>query len=75
MTNPHVDELLRLPPSERLDAIVELWDSLEHQAELFPLSDEERIELDGRIAEDEADPDAGIPWAELRRRLEGGQTG
>lgn len=74
MTNPHLDELLRLPPSERLEAIAELWDSLESQAELFPLSDEERAELDRRIAEDEADPSAGSPWPELRRRLEGGQS-
>jgi putative addiction module component (TIGR02574 family) len=75
MTNPHLDELLRLPPSERLEAIAELWDSLEGQAELFPLSDEERAELDRRIAEDEADPAPGVSWSELRRRLEGGQGG
>ncbi len=75
MTNPHLDELLRLPPSERLEAIAELWDSLESQAELFPLSDEERAELDRRIAEDEADPSAGTTWPVLRRRLEGGQSG
>jgi putative addiction module component (TIGR02574 family) len=75
MTNPHLDELLRLPPSERLEAIAELWDSLESQAELFPLSDEERADLDRRIAEDEADPAPGTSWPELRRQLEGGQGG
>jgi putative addiction module component (TIGR02574 family) len=75
MTNPHLDELLRLPPAERLEAIGELWDSLESQAELFPLTDEERAELDRRIAEDEADPRPGVTWAELRRRLESGQDG
>lgn len=73
MTNPHLDELLRLPPSERLEAIAELWESLEGQAELFPLSDEDRAELDRRIAEDEADPGGGVSWPELRRRLEGGR--
>jgi putative addiction module component (TIGR02574 family) len=75
MTNPHLDELLRLPPAERLEAISELWDSLESQAELFPLTEEERAELDRRIAADEADPRPGVTWAELRRRLEGGQDG
>lgn len=73
MTNPHLDELLRLPASERLEAIAQLWDSLEGQADLLPLSDEERAELDRRIAEDETDRGAGISWPELRRRLEGGQ--
>ncbi len=75
MTNPHLDELLRLPPSERLEAIAELWDSLEGKAEHFPLSDEERAELDLRIGEDEADLSTGLTWSELRRRLEGGQAG
>ncbi len=75
MTNPHLDELLRLPPSERLQAIAELWDSLEGQAELFPLSDEERAELDRRVTEDDADPAPGVSWSELRRKLEGGQAG
>jgi len=73
MTNPHLDEILRLPPSERLEAIAELWESLEGQADLFPLPEEDRAELDVRIAEDEADPGAGVSWPELRRRLEGGQ--
>jgi len=73
MTNPHLDEILRLPPSERLEAIAELWESLEGQADLFPLSEEDRAELDVRSAEDEADPSARVSWPELRRRLEGGQ--
>lgn len=72
MTNPHLNELLRLPPAERLEAIAELWDSLDDQAGLFPLSDAERSELDRRIAEDEVDSSPGVPWSELRRRLEGG---
>lgn len=75
MTNPHLDELLRLPPSERLEAIGELWDSLASQAELFPLTDEERAELDRRIAEDDTDPRPGVSWSELRRQLEGGSGG
>jgi putative addiction module component (TIGR02574 family) len=75
MTNPHLEELLRLPPSQRLEAIGELWDSLESQADLFPLTDEERAALDRRIAEAEADPRPGVSWSELRRRLEGGRDG
>ena len=73
MSNPHLDELLRLPIADRLAAIEELWESLDTEAELFPLTDEERDELDRRIAADEADrDDHGIRWPELRRRLEQG---
>jgi len=73
MTNPHLDELLRLPPSERLQAIGELWDSLESQADLFPLSDEERAELDRRIAEDEADPRPGVSGRSYAAVLKAGR--
>jgi len=73
MTNPHLDQLLRLPVADRLEAIEELWESLGADPNLFPLSDEERAELDRRIAADETDGrEAGIPWPELRQRLERG---
>ena len=73
MSNHHLDELLRLPVPDRLEAIEELWDSLEANPDLFPLSADERAELDRRLAEDEATgPEAGIPWSELRQRLERG---
>lgn len=75
MSNPHVDELRRLPIAERLEAIEELWESLEDEGALFPLSDQERSELDARIAEDEADSEPGTSWPELRGRLESGDTG
>jgi putative addiction module component (TIGR02574 family) len=72
MSNPHLDELLRLPVAARLQAIEELWDSLDGDPELFPLTDEERVELEQRIAADTMDSEAGISWPELRRRLERG---
>jgi putative addiction module component (TIGR02574 family) len=75
MSNPHVDELRRLPLPERLEAIEELWDSLEDESQLFALSDEERNALDRRAAEDEADPGNGTSWPELRRRLESDDAG
>lgn len=75
MTNPHLDSLLRLPVGERLEAIEELWESLGGEAELFPLSEEERAELDRRIADDEADGDQpGLGWPEVRRRIEQGDA-
>jgi putative addiction module component (TIGR02574 family) len=61
------------PLEDRLQAIEELWASFGPEAPPYLLSAEERVALDRRIAEDEADgPDAGIAWPELRRRLERG---
>lgn len=75
MSNPHVDELRRLPVPERLEAIEELWESLEDESALFPLSDLERADLDRRVAEDAANQEPGVGWEELRGQLESGDGG
>ena len=49
----------------------EWWNSLtdaEREAHA-ELTDEQKAELDRRIAEHDADPDSAIPWEEVRRRL------
>ncbi|HEY0555416.1 MAG TPA: addiction module protein [Thermoanaerobaculia bacterium] len=37
--------------------------------EAVPVSDELKVELDRRLAEFEADPEAGSPWEEVRERI------
>ena len=72
MPNPKLEELLKLPPAERLELAMALWDSVEDSSdidELFPLTDAQRAELDRRLAEHERNPSSGIPWEEVQRRL------
>ena len=71
MASISLDELLKLPASERADIALALWESLtetEQEAE-FVLTDELKAELDRRVAEHEADPDSAIPWEEVRKKL------
>lgn len=63
-----LDELLDLPPAERLELIGDLWDSLE-PSDLPPLTEEQIKELDRRLADHEAHPEKAIPWPEVRARL------
>ena len=64
-------ELLKLPPTDRAELALALWDSLaegEREGELA-LSDEQRADLDRRWDEHVADPASAIPWADVRAKL------
>jgi putative addiction module component (TIGR02574 family) len=66
--------LMQLTPTERLDIAEQLWDSVHppgsiRPGEQFVLTDEQKAELDRRIAEHERDPSSAIPWEVVRARL------
>jgi putative addiction module component (TIGR02574 family) len=71
MSNSIRDELLKLSTAERLELVEELWDSIaaEREREPFPLSDEQRDELDRRLRELDEHPNRARPWSEVRERL------
>lgn len=58
----------RLSAEDRLRLIGEIWDSLS-RAEQAQIVASHREELDRRIADADADPSAGQPWDEVRKRL------
>ena len=64
------DEISRMSVEERLDLIEQLWESLEDRFEELPLTDEQKRELDRRLALHEAHPDRAIPWEQVRAELE-----
>ncbi|MEM9460047.1 MAG: addiction module protein [Myxococcota bacterium] len=63
------EQALKLAPSERLDLIGTLWDSLLDDGVDLPICDEQRTELRRRRLDHRADPDAVMSWDEARRRL------
>ena len=62
-------ELLELPIEERIRLVELIWDSIAAVPEAIPVSDELKAELNLRLAEFEADPQAGFPWEEVRKRI------
>jgi len=56
---------------ERLELLERLWDSLVDTPERIPLTDAQREELDRRLDDYERDPSIGIPWNEVRKRIQG----
>ena len=64
-----LDELLKLPPDERAELALALWENLsdaDREAE-FVLSDQQRDELDRRLAEHLADPESAVAWDDVER--------
>ena len=69
MKETSVAEILELPVVERIRLVELIWDSIAAVPEAVALSDELKAELDRRLAEFEANPDAGSPWEEVRERI------
>jgi putative addiction module component (TIGR02574 family) len=64
-----LSQLLGLPPSERLQLVEAIWDSLVEVPEAVPIQDDLREELDRRLAAYYADPSTARPWADIRAEL------
>ena len=69
MKQVSVAEILELPVAERIRLVGLIWDSIAAVPEAVSISEELKAELDRRLAEFEADPDAGSPWEEVRSRI------
>jgi putative addiction module component (TIGR02574 family) len=61
------DRVDALSATEKVELLDFLWESLE--ADLPPLTDEQRAELDDRWTRHEQDPSAAIPWEQVKASL------
>ena len=59
----------RLSMPQRLDLTGLLWDSIPDSAEALPVPDWHEQEIERRLASADADPQAGIPWEDVKARL------
>jgi putative addiction module component (TIGR02574 family) len=64
-----VAEILALPVAERMRLVEAIWDSISAVPEALPLTDWQKQELDRRLAEFDADPDAGSSLEEVFARI------
>ena len=54
---------------EKLALVEEIWASICADTRNFPLTEEQRAELDRRVADDEAFPDDVMPWEEVKATI------
>lgn len=68
-------QALKLSPPERARLAEVLWESIADEVnadpDVLPLSDEQRAELDRRLADYRAHPETSVPWEEVKARLLG----
>ena len=69
MTNALREELFKLSAAERLELVEELWDSIADDDAALALTDEQRDDLERRLAEADADFTGGLPWEEVLERI------
>ena len=56
----------RLSIQERISLVEEIWDSI---AEVTPLTDAQRIELDRRLQDHETNPGDVVPWEVVKASI------
>ena len=70
MNESLVTELLKLTPAERIQLAEDLWDSVAaHPESLPPISDEQRTEMERRLADHRRDPSSAVSLEQVRARL------
>jgi putative addiction module component (TIGR02574 family) len=66
-----MSEALQLPVKDRLDLVEAIWESLDQESVRPELPAWQREILDERPAVDDAAPETGSPWEEVKRRTLG----
>jgi putative addiction module component (TIGR02574 family) len=64
-------DILDLPVDERILLVEDIWDSIAAFPEAVPLTEEQREELDRRLAAYHQNPESGLSWEEVKGRLRG----
>ena len=63
-------EIFEMSPSERLQLVEELWDSIAAESAAVPVTPEQRQELDRRLTDFERNPDSGDTWDNVKSRIQ-----
>jgi len=64
------ENLKKLSKSEKILLINDLWDDIAGNEDDFPLTENTEKLLDQRYEDFQANPNEGLPWNELRKKIQ-----
>ena len=56
----------KMPRDVQVALVQEIWDNIAAEENALPLSDQQRLELERRLAEDDAEPEDVVPWDKVK---------
>ncbi len=65
-----LQHILNLSVAQRIELVETVWDSISADAQILPLQDYERNEIEQRLAEHEANPADIATWQEVKTALD-----
>ena len=65
-----LEDIKKLSVAERILIVEDIWDSIISSEEDFPLSDEQKRELDSRLDAYYKNPKEGRSWKEVRNNIQ-----
>jgi putative addiction module component (TIGR02574 family) len=69
-THTATAEYMKLPVSERIQLVEDIWDSIAADApDAVSLTQEQKEELHRRVAAHRNDPSTAVPWDQVRSKL------
>ena len=69
MSKPKMSEILELSVEERILLVQDIWDSIAELPQSLELTEEQKTEIDRRIANLDRDLDSAISWEQLKARV------
>lgn len=72
MSHISLADILELPVQERIRLVELIWDSVAAVPEAVEVSPELKAELETRLVEFDANPEAGYSWDQVKSRLKDG---
>ena len=68
-------EYMKLPVSERIQLVEDIWDSIAADApDAVTLTQEQKEELHRRVAAHRKDPSTAVPWEQVQSKLFSSKT-